>query len=96
MMRAPLAALKTELKLQYDLLPLRRLGIEMTFEAGVELILETWERVGWSRPKQDLEQDYGLHTVPRPPGSAVLLWQHADQRQEGDTAEADSGGGDAV
>lgn len=68
----------------------------MTFEAGVELILETWERVGCRRPKQDLEQDYGLHTAPRPPGSGVLLWQHADQRQEGDTAEADSDGGDAV
>lgn len=52
-------------------------------------------RTGWRRLAPDLEQGYGLYTVPRPPGSDAPPWQCVVQKQEDGRAEADSGGGGA-
>lgn len=59
------------------------------------LTLQKWQRTGWRSPEPDLEQGYGLWTVPRPPGSVAPPWQCVVQRLEAGHAEVDSGGGGA-
>lgn len=73
----------------------------MKLEAGLEwqvrlgLTLQKWHRTSWRSLNPDLEQGYGLWTVPRPPGSSAPPWQCVVQKQEGGRAEVDSGGGGA-
>lgn len=68
-------------------------GLE--YSVRLELSLQRWLRTGWRRQEPDLEQGYGLRTVPRLLGSGAPPWQCAGQKRETGCAEVDSGGGSA-